>query len=82
MKITISEHFALFKLVAASAIIIIVGCSHVTTGTHVASEVRVELRLVQYAPNENCQEMEVYGTKYKVYVEQKTYFSNSDIEHA
>lgn len=76
------KHFTLFKSVVAPLVILLVGCSHVTTDTHITPKVRFELRLVQYAPSENCQEMEVYGAKHKVYVEQDICFSNSDIKHA
>jgi preprotein translocase subunit SecD len=71
-----------FKLVIVSLTFFVVGCSHAATTSHIAQKVSVELRLVQSATNQNCETMEVFGSKRKVCVEQEAYFSNSDIESA
>lgn len=71
-----------FKLVVVSLYFLIVGCSYAATTSHIAEKVNVEFRLVESAPSQNCETMEVFGSKRKVCVEQKTHLSNSDIESA
>jgi preprotein translocase subunit SecD len=71
-----------FASIITSLVIFKADISHAAAMAHIVQKAKVELRLAQDVPDEHSQTMEVFGSKRKVFVEAKTYFSNSDIETA
>jgi len=76
-----AKPFTLFKLMVAFIAIAVIGCWHVTNSPS-SAKIKVEVRLAEHAPQPNYHEMELYGTKVKVYMTPEIYFSNSDIKYA